>query len=44
MLHGNRINFSAGEAVAEALKQSRIRLPEHDEKVLLRWYKDEYGF
>lgn len=44
MLHGNRINFSAGEAVAEALKQGKIRLPEHDEKVLLRWHENEYGF
>lgn len=44
MLHGNRIDYTVGETIARGLQAGKIRLPESDEKVLLRWYDRQYGF
>lgn len=44
MLHRNRMDGDVGEMVAEGVKAERIRLPAVDEKVLLRWHGDQYGF
>lgn len=44
MLHGNRVMPSAGGVVANALKDDKLRLPDCDETVLLRWREDQYGF
>lgn len=44
MLHGNRVMSYAGVLIANALKNDKIRLPECDETVLLRWVADGYGF
>lgn len=44
MLHGNRINYIAGQIIVQGLKNSLLQLPACDEKVLLRWYERQYGF
>lgn len=45
MLHGNRVVCSAGGVIARAIRTGVMRpLPEHDEKVLLRWADQQYGF
>lgn len=45
MLHGNRVGNAAGSIVAEAIRGGRVKpFPECDEKVLLRWDKERYGF
>ncbi|MDQ0304878.1 hypothetical protein [Ancylobacter polymorphus] len=44
MTHGNRIDPDVGEAIAKGLRDARIRLPDHDAKVLLRWADHRYGF
>ncbi len=45
MLHGNRIQHSAGGVVAIAIREGKMNpLPECDEKVLMRWKGDGYGF
>lgn len=45
MIHGNRITCSAGSVVAKAILEGKMHpLPECDEKVLLRWYEQQYGF
>jgi hypothetical protein len=45
MLHGNRIMHSAGGVVARAIREGLIKpLPECDERVLMRWREDSYGF
>lgn len=43
-LHGNRITHSAAGVIANAVKDGLLNLPEHDEKVLLRWREAQYGF
>jgi hypothetical protein len=43
-LHGNRITGSAISVVARGVKEGKIRLPERDEKVVLRWDERSYGF
>jgi hypothetical protein len=43
-LHGNRITGSAISVVARGVKEGKIRLPERDEKVVLRWDESSYGF
>ena len=43
-LHGNRISGSAISVVARGIKEGKIRLPERDEKVVLRWAENSYGF
>lgn len=37
MTRGNRVEPNVGEAIAQGLRADRIRLPDHDAKVLLRW-------
>ena len=44
MLHGNRIRNDVGDIVAEGIKAAKIRLPQHDEEVLMRWHQQSYGF
>lgn len=45
MVHGNRIGAAAGGIVAKAIIAGEMKpLPEHDEKVLLRWAEQQYGF
>lgn len=44
MTHGNRVDAEVGEAIAKGLRDARIRLPDHDAKVLLRWADQRYGF
>jgi len=44
MLHGNRVGHTAGAVIAQGIKDCVIRLPERDEKVLLRWHERGYGF
>jgi hypothetical protein len=43
-LHGNRITGSAISVVARGVKEGKIRLPERDEKVVLKWDESSYGF
>lgn len=45
MLHGNRITSSAGSVIAKAIKAGRMHpFQECDERVLLRWHAQQYGF
>lgn len=44
MTHGNRVDQDVGEAIAQGLRDARVRLPDHDAKVLLRWADQRYGF
>lgn len=44
MTHGNRVEPEVGEAIAGGLREARVRLPDHDAKVLLRWADERYGF
>jgi hypothetical protein len=44
MLHGNRVGHSAGGILANAIKDGLFHLPESDEKVVLRWRNEQYGF
>ncbi|NVN91808.1 MAG: hypothetical protein HXX11_14570 [Desulfuromonadales bacterium] len=44
MISGNSISRSAGGIVANAVKDGLLYLVECDEKVLLRWRSDPYGF
>ena len=44
MLHGNRVGQGVGDAVAKAIGERRIALPEHDARVLARWRANSYGF
>lgn len=44
MTHGNRISPEVGETIAQGLREARVRLPEHDAKVLLRWVEKRYIF
>lgn len=45
MLHANRIDQTAGSIVAKAIKAGKMRpVSESDEKVLLRWLEQQYGF
>lgn len=44
MLHGNRVSSSAAYAVILDLDVAKRLLPDHDERVLLRWYGLPYGF
>jgi hypothetical protein len=44
MTHGNRVEPEVGEAIAQGLREARVRLPDHDAKVLLRWADERYGF
>lgn len=44
MTHGNRVTPEVGEAIARGLRENRVRLPDHDAKVLLCWADQRYGF
>ena len=44
MTHGNKVSPEVGETIAQELRESRVRLPEHDAKVLLRWVEKRYIF
>ena len=44
MTHGNRVDPGVGEAIARGLREARVRLPDQDAKVLLRWADRSYGF
>jgi hypothetical protein len=44
MTHGNRVDPDMGEAIARGLREGRVRLPDHDANVLLRWADRRYGF
>lgn len=44
MLHGNRVVQGVGDAVAKAIGEGRIGLPEHDVRVLARWREKSYAF
>lgn len=44
MTHGNRVEPEVGEAIAQGLREARVRLPDQDAKVLLRWADERYGF
>lgn len=45
MLHGNRIEYSAGSVMAKAIEAGKLRLGDPgDEAVLLRWHGQQYVF
>lgn len=44
MTHGHWVDPDVGLAIAEGLKNQRIRLPDPDARVLLRWADRSYGF
>jgi len=44
MTHGHWIDPDVGRAIAEGLKAQRVRLPDPDARVLLRWADRSYGF
>jgi hypothetical protein len=44
MVHGNRIGWAEGKAVARAVRQGQIRLESRDEGVLLAWDDNPYSF
>lgn len=44
MIHGHWVDADVGLAIADALKAQRVRLPDPDAAVLLRWAARTYGF
>lgn len=44
MTHGNWVDPDVGAAIAEGLRAERVRLPDRDAAVLLRWAEWRYGF
>lgn len=44
MTHGHWVEPDVGLAIAEGLKAQRVRLPDADAAVLLRWAERTYGF
>lgn len=44
MTHGHWVDPDVGHAIAEGLKAQRVRLPDPDARVLLRWADRSYGF
>ncbi len=44
MTHGNRVSPEVGDAIAEGLRAGRVRLPDNDAWVLLRWADERYLF
>lgn len=44
MTHGRWVEPDVGLAIAEGLKAQRVRLPDPDARVLLRWADRSYGF
>jgi hypothetical protein len=44
MIHGHWVDPDVGLAIAQGLKAQRVRLPDPDAGVLLRWADPTYGF
>lgn len=44
MIHGHWVEPDVGLSIAEGLKAQRVRLPDPDAAVLLRWAEQTYGF
>ncbi|MDF2119288.1 hypothetical protein PY365_27365 [Roseiarcaceae bacterium H3SJ34-1] len=44
MTHGHWVDPDVGLAIAQGLKAQRVRLPDRDARVLLRWADRTYGF
>ncbi|WP_108523160.1 hypothetical protein [Bradyrhizobium algeriense] len=44
MTHGHWVDPDVGLAIAQGLKAQRVRLPDGDARVLLRWADRTYGF
>jgi hypothetical protein len=44
MTHGHWVDPDVGLAIAKGLKAQRVRLPDRDAAVLLRWADRTYGF
>ena len=44
MTHGNWVEPEVGEAIATGLRAQRVRIPDKDAQVLLRWADTRYGF
>ncbi|SCB50366.1 hypothetical protein [Rhizobium multihospitium] len=44
MTHGQWVEPDVGHAIAEGLKAQRVRLPDSDAAVVLRWAERTYGF
>lgn len=44
MTHGHWVDPEVGQAIADGLKNDRVRLPDCDARVLLRWADRAYGF
>jgi hypothetical protein len=44
MTHGHWVEAEIGQAIAAELQDQRVRLPDHDARVLLRWADKPYGF
>ena len=44
MLHGNRINTNVAMAIAKAVANNQVSIPQNDKDVLINWFNDPYGF
>jgi hypothetical protein len=44
MTHGHWVDADVGHAIATGVKAQRVRLPDQDARVLLRWADRTYGF
>jgi len=44
MTHGHWVDPDVGRAIAAALREQRVQLPERDARVLLRWDAGRYSF
>src|SRR5258708_2345895 len=44
MTHGHWVDAEIGQAIAAGLRGQRVRLPDRDARVLLRWADKPYGF
>jgi len=44
MTNGHWVEADVGLAIADGLKAQRVRLPDPDAAVLLRWAERSYGF
>ncbi|RUW74933.1 hypothetical protein EOA29_29965, partial [Mesorhizobium sp. M1E.F.Ca.ET.063.01.1.1] len=44
MTHGHWVDPDVGDAIAEGLRQGRVRLPDRDAAVLLAWADKKYLF
>ena len=44
MTHGHWVEAEIGQAIATGLREQRVRLPDNDAGVLLRWVDEPAGF